>query len=192
MKIPYVLIKKIHLYACLSTVAVLVMFIVTSYLMIHHNSFDHEMAKVEKTEGVNEIPTTPHEWRAFENQYQIKGRLTREGVNQDGESFREYASAAGSTRATFKSETNKVVFAINLKSKADALIGIHRQRGYSGAWQYTLYALLLDLVAVSLITFAITGVIMWFKLLKNSKTAWAIFVSGFIYFFLTIILLLYW
>jgi hypothetical protein len=150
------------------------------------------MQKDEKSEEVSVMPTTPQEWIAFENQYQIKGRLTREGVDQEGQSFREYAGAAGSTRATFNNDNKQVAFVINRKSKTDAVIGIHRQRGYGGGWQFSLYALLLDLVAVSLITFTITGVIMWFKLLKNSKTAWAIFISGFIYFFLTMILLLYW
>ncbi len=41
----YKLIKKIHLYACLITAAVLVMFILTSYLMIHHHHFDQESTK---------------------------------------------------------------------------------------------------------------------------------------------------
>jgi hypothetical protein len=57
---------------------------------------------------------------------------------------------------------------------------------------YSLYAFLLDVLGLGLIVFTITGIIMWFKLLKNSTIAWVIFISGFIYFGLTMALLVYW
>ncbi|MCB0634767.1 MAG: hypothetical protein KDD15_33780, partial [Lewinella sp.] len=44
------------------------------------------------------------------------------------------------------------------------------------------YAFLLDILAISLIVFTITGIIMWFHLLKKDKWAWVIFVAGFVYF----------
>lgn len=192
MRFDYKLIKKIHLYACLSTVAVLVMFIITSYLMIHHISFNHTVQKEERTVSVEDLPTTANQWKEFENQFQIKGRLTREGVNQDGQQFREYASASGSTRVIYESEQKQVVFVRNIKSKADAIIGIHRQRGYDGSLQYKLYALLLDIVALSLIAFTLTGIILWFKLLKNNRFAWVIFIGGLMYVCFTMLLLIYW
>lgn len=192
MKINYIIIKKIHLYACLSTVAIMVMFILTSYLMIHHDIFDHATQKEEKTISSTELPATPNEWRDFENQYQIKGRLSREGVNPDGLSFREYASASGSTRVTYNDDTKQLAMVHTRKSSTDAMIGIHRQRGYGGSWQYNLYAFLLDIVAFSLLIFTITGIIMWFKLLKNNKIAWTIFIAGLLYFSLTMVLLIYW
>ena len=47
-------------------------------------------------------------------------------------------------------------------------------------------------IAISLIIFTITGIIMWFKLLKNHRIAWIIFIGGLIYFGITMALLAYW
>ena len=109
-----------------------------------------------------------------------------------GDIVREYASAAGSTRVSLLSGKNQVEIVQTSKSSSDAIIGIHRQRGYGGPLQYSLYAFLLDLFGISLIVFTITGIIMWFKLLKNNKIAWFIFISGFIYFSITMALLIHW
>lgn len=192
MKINYKLIKKIHLYACLSTVAVLLMFIFTSYLMIHHNWFDHEQEEEKITAAVSAVPTSGADWQAFIREYDIKGRLVRENIRDNGDVVREYARAEGSTRITFAAGQNQAEIVRRTKSTADAVIGVHRQRGYGGPLQYSLYAFLLDVLALSLIVFTITGIIMWFKLLKNSPIAWVIFISGFIYFGLTMALLTYW
>ena len=193
MRIKYILIKRIHLYACLSTVALLLMFIFTSYLMIHHNWFDHEL---QTETAVVDIPTPPNnegDWQQILDAQGINGRLIEEKRNKNGHLFREYSTAAGWTIVTVLQDKNQVEIKRNSKSTTDAIIGIHRQRGYgSGPLQYNLYALLLDLLGVSLIIFILTGIIMWFKLLKNSITAWAIFLLGFIYFAVTIALLMYW
>lgn len=192
MKITYKLIKQIHLYACLSTVSVLAMFIFTSYLMIHHDWFSHEPSKETLTVDLETIPASEPDWRTLIDQYGIGGRLIRENTNQAGALFREYAGAAGSTRITLLSDVQQAEIVRTTKTTADAIIGIHRQRGYGGPLQYNLYALLLDLIGVSLIVFTITGVIMWFKLLKNHKVAWIIFIGGFIYFSVTMAMLVYW
>lgn len=192
MKINYRLIKKIHLYACLSTVAVLLMFIFTSYLMIHHNWFSHERQSETIAADLDALPGSEQDWRALTAKYKIKGRLVREQSANKGEIVREYASAAGSTRITIFSDKNQLEIIRTSKSAADAVVGIHRQRGYGGPLQYSLYALLLDLLGISLIVFTITGIIMWFKLLKNHKIAWIIFIGGFIYFSITMALLAYW
>lgn len=192
MKIKYDLIKKIHLYACLSTVAILIMFIFTSYLMIHHDWFSHKQQSETTTLDLDTIPTSKQDWQTLIDQQGIKGRLLRENTNNKGDFFREYASAAGSTRLSFISNKNQVEIVQTSKSTTDAIIGIHRQRGYEGPLQYSLYAVLLDLFGISLIVFTITGIIMWFKHLKNHRTAWVIFISGFIYFSTTMALLVLW
>ena len=61
------------------------------------------------------------------------------------------------------------------------IIGYHRLRGYGGPWQFSVYAMFLDLTGLSLILFAVTGVILWLKILKNNILAWVIFLAGIIY-----------
>lgn len=193
MKIKYILIKKIHLYASLSTAALLLMFLFTSYLMIHHNWFDHEQQSKTSYVSYDAPLDQEPDWQKMLEQYDIKGRFIEEKHNQDGNLCRTYASASGRTILTILRDKNQLEILQNTKSTADALIGIHRQRGYGhGPIQYNLYALLLDLTGVSLILFAITGVIMWLRILKNNLTAWIIFGLGFVYFAITMGLLMYW
>ncbi|MDH3650041.1 MAG: PepSY-associated TM helix domain-containing protein [Saprospiraceae bacterium] len=188
----YRLIRKIHLYAGLSTAAVLTMFVLTSYQMIHHEWFNHDTQKESILITIDSDLVSENDWRSLLDQNRIKGRLVRESQNNNGDRIREYASAAGSSKVIVFANKNEAEIVRTSKRTVDAIIGIHRQRGYGGPMQYSVYALLLDIVGLSLIIFSVTGIIMWFKLLKNNKIAWIIFVSGFIYFLITIILLVYW
>ena len=193
MRINYLLIKRIHLYACLSTAALLLMFIFTSYLMIHHDWFDHERQTHTSVVSTDQLPASEADWKTILTQQGIKGRFVEERTNKEGNLFREYGGADGWTIITLMRNPNQLAIERNEKSTADALFGIHRQRGYgSGPIQYNLYALLLDLLGLSLILFTITGIVMWFKLLKNSLTAWIIFILGFVYFAATLLFLMYW
>ncbi|UZR97179.1 PepSY domain-containing protein [Chondrinema litorale] len=191
MKIKYKLIKKIHLYAGLSTTALLIMFILTSYLMIYHKSFSHESTKETQLLDVEQNLASEAEWTQWIEGNNITGRLVRSELNKQENPFQEYAHAGGNTRITYLSEQNKMEVVQTHKSTSDALEGIHRLRGFGGGFSYNLYAILLDLLGISLILFTITGIFMWMKLLKHDKWAWIVFVCGFLYFSFTLIYLTY-
>jgi hypothetical protein len=158
------------------------MYIVTSYMMIYHDWF--------KPESIEQSPVTIHvipeevsgeNWQAFLDKNGIKGRLTRENVNKDGDLVRMYSTAGGNTRITLFSENNEVEIASSELNTSGKIIGLHRLRGYGGSLTYNIYALLLDIVGLSLMLFAVTGVILWLKLLKHNKLAWTILILGFFY-----------
>ncbi len=192
MKIDYHLIRKIHLYASLTTVAVLLMFIVTSYVMIHHDWFDHEGTTSTEEVVIDGVPGNESEWQALVEEYAIEGREYLSRTNENGELVKEFGRAAGFVRITLTPDGKSMEIFRSTKSAADAFIGIHRVRGYSGPWQYQVYALLLDVLGVSLVLFAITGVILWMKLLNNNRIAWVIFIGAFIYFVANMLMLVYW
>lgn len=178
----YTLTRKIHLYAALSTVALLLMYIVTSYLMIHHNWFQPH----NNTEQVTSIKIEPSEvseenWDSFRKKHDIKGRLTRERFNKSGDLYREYESAGTNSQITIFNDKDEVEIKIIQRNLAGSIIGFHRMSGYGGPIQYNIYALLLDIVGIGLIIFAVTGVIMWLKILKQNIIAWIILISGFVY-----------
>ncbi|MCB0689563.1 MAG: PepSY-associated TM helix domain-containing protein [Saprospiraceae bacterium] len=179
MKYKYI--KKIHLYACLATVALLTMFIITSYMMIHHSWVDHELVKTEKKVELKNLPKTDSDWKQFAQDNNIEGRKIREQVDKNGNQTITFASAGGSAKIVIPKDEDQATIAYEEKKTGNAIIGIHRQSGYGGSWYYNLYAFLLDLIGIGLIVFTITGIIMWFKLLKNNKLAWIIFISGFVY-----------
>jgi hypothetical protein len=176
----YLVIKQIHLYASLLTVAFLIMYIATSYMMIYHDWF-----QVEKlNESTTSMLVTPEEindehWDAFVKKHQIGGRLIRENFNDSGDLIRTYSSADGNSKITIFKDKNEVEIQTTKLNLSGRIIGLHRMRGYGGSFVYNFYAVMLDIVGISLILFAITGVILWLKLLKFNKLAWGIFVTGF-------------
>jgi len=160
----------------------LLMYVVTSYLMIHSKLF----GTYDQTESVVELEIDPSDeleenWTEFINKHNILGRLTREDISPSGEITREYSSVSGSSKINVSSNSSLVTIKKQEKSLTGTLVGFHRQRGYQGPAQYTMYAVMLDLVGVNLIIFAITGMVLWMKLLKNNRIAWAVLLAGLAY-----------
>lgn len=178
----YFIIRKIHLYSSLLTVALLIMYILTSYMMIYHDWF-----KVEQTkESATSVIVSPNEvsednWSDFLKKHKIEGRLTRENFNDSGDLIRTYSRADGNSKISILQNKNMVEIETTQLNLSGSIIGLHRMRGYGGPFIYNIYAFMLDIVGISLILFSVTGVFLWLKLLKFNKIAWAIFIFGFVY-----------
>lgn len=177
----YWLIRKIHLYASLSTVALLLMYLVTSYMMMYHSWFSHDNKEQVFSIKVNPADVSDDNWDLFVDKHAIKGRLIRERFTESGDLNREYSGVGVNYKITVFKNKNEVEIKSTKLNLTGTIIGFHRLRGYGGPLQYNLYALLLDAVGLSLILFAITGVILWLKLLNNDKIAWTILALGFVY-----------
>lgn len=178
----YHIFRKVHLYASLSIVVLLLMYLVTSYLMIHGDWFQtyfHEDEVVEIMVDPSEI--SKDNWAQFMDKYHIRGRLIKEQISPTGDLNRVYATAGKNFSTTVFKDQNLVEVKTVKRNTAGTLVGFHRIRGFGGPLQYDLYAIMLDLVGVSLILFAITGMILWLKLLKYNLAAWIVLISGFVY-----------
>lgn len=183
MKGWYSYVKKIHLYACLTTVSIFLMFIVTSFMMIHHSSFPRE-----NTTQKIELITTPDQlseqniWSLLDR-YNVKGRVMNKQENDKGEWTIKFVNSKSNTTVTASTDRTLLTIEEQRKDAAHAFMDIHRQRGYGGPLAFNIYAVLLDVMGVSLILFAVTGLVMWFKILKFNRLAWVIFIAGAVYFF---------
>jgi len=178
----YYIIRKIHLYSSLTTVALLVMYIGTSYMMIYHDWFKVERIEGDPiTIGVAPEEVSEENWQTFLSQNNIRGRLTRENFNDNGDLVRTYVTAKGNTKITVFGNKNEAEIVNTELNTSGKIIGLHRLRGYGGTFLYNMYAFLLDIAGLTLILFAITGVVLWLKLLKHNKIAWTILVLGFMY-----------
>lgn len=182
MKIKYKTIKKIHLYACLSTTTILLMFILSSYVMIYHDYFSHDTTNSTEILNFDASLITEQDRINWAEEHDVEGRFINSYSNPAGHPVLEYQHAGGKTRLTFIVSSSQVEVAQTIKSKADAFAGIHRNKGYGGGLAYNIYAFLLDIVGVSLLVFTISGVYMWMKLLKKNKWTWIILLSGLAYF----------
>ena len=178
----YYIFRKIHLYASLSIVVLLLMYIVSSYLMIYYEwfqTYDHQ-------EEVFEIEVEPEEisvenWHQFLAKNDVSGKLIEENINSSGDIVREYSNAGAHYKIKVHNSRDLVEINARKMNTAGTIAGFHRIRGFGGPLQYDLYAIMLDLVGVSLILFAITGMVLWLKLLNNNLIAWIVFISGFVY-----------
>jgi len=174
--------RKIHLYASLSIVVLLLMYVVSSYLMIHYEWFQ----TYDQQEEILEIEVEPGEisvdnWDQFLAKNDVSGRLTKENISSSGDIVREYSNASAHYKVTVIEDQDLVEIKARKMNTAGTIVGFHRIRGFGGPLQYNLYAIMLDLVGISLILFAITGMILWLKLLKNNIFAWVVLISGFVY-----------
>lgn len=178
----YTVIKQIHLYSTLLTVALLIMYIVTSYMMIYHDTFkvernENPVVKVDiKTADINKAS-----WASLLSKHHINGRLIKEHINHKGELIRVYESANSNTRIVISKNRRTAEIKTTELNLSGSIIGLHRMRGFVGSLKYQLYAFMLDITGVSLILFSVTGVILWLKLLKFNRIAWVIFFCGFLY-----------
>jgi hypothetical protein len=163
-------------------VALLLMYVVSSYFMIHYETF----STYDRKESVRTVKVDPEQvsqanWENFLAQNGISGKLTDESTSNDGKMVRKYSRAGIEQQVTLIPDNHQVEIKTTEANLAGIIVGLHRIRGFKGPWQYWIYAVLLDIVGISLIIFAITGAILWLTLLKNNLVAWIIFIAGFVY-----------
>ena len=178
----YIITRQIHLYASLITLVFLLMYVLTSYMFIYHDIFKVDI----ESESMAKVVVTPAElqdsnWENFLKMHNIRGRLIWENQKANGDLVKLYETAKSSCKITLFNDRNQVEIVSQKLNLSGKITELHRLRGYGGSFIYSLYAVLLDVVGISLILFAITGVILWLKLLKHNTIAWIILISGFIY-----------
>ena len=178
----YDIIRQIHLYSSLCTVALMLMYIVTSYMMMYHDWFKVERKNVSSISiKITSEEVADDNWKSFLKKNNIKGRLVRGNYDGSGDLIRTYSSANENSKITIYKDKNEVEIKSTQLNLFGNIIGLHRLRGYGGPILYNIYAFFLDIVGISLILFAVTGVILWLNLLKHNKIAWTILFLGFIY-----------
>ncbi len=178
----YTVTRKVHLYAALATAVLVLMYIVTSYMMMYYDFFKtHESREHTETVAINSTNFSENNWQKFMTKHDISGRKVAEYENDNDDLVRRYESTGEITTVTFDGEGRSAEIRKQIKSAGGKIVARHRMRGYGGPWQYNLYAFLLDMTGISLILFAITGVIMWLKILNHNRIAWIIFISGLAY-----------
>ena len=150
--------------------------------MIHYEFFEtYEWEEKEMEMVVDANDIAEENFQTILDNNQIVGRLTRQNELPNGAWTREYARAGVEHKLKYDPDQGKLFITSNRAQLPGILAELHRIRGYDGPLQYIIYAILLDVVGISLILFAITGAILWLKLLKYDWVAWVIFGAGFIY-----------
>lgn len=197
----YTLIRKFHLFLGLILVTFVLMYFVTAVIFMHHKWFDNHPPK--RTVDVYEL-TYSGDVQSYsiylQNKFNLSGKRVeirwpggQDFVRQfpNGRLRCVYVRPGWQYEAVVSPERDKVTITTQEAGFKQTLLMMHRLAGYGGGWLYSVWALIVDLVSLSMIVFSITGIYMWYKLTKKHLLGWLILAGNYGLAVATILYLLY-
>jgi len=166
----YNVIRKIHLYCGLIILIFLMMYFVSGYMMVHRPWFvaapPAPTTKMATLESTGALPT---EQLAAEVQKKLGlvGRI-QFPPKQPAEVTRFWVVRPGTMiRVDVPARAHLIYLTTQRVGLVGTLIMLHKVRGYDGQLIFDAYAFFCDLAGLSMILFAISGVYLWWKRVKN-------------------------
>lgn len=174
------LIRKIHLIASLFIFVFALLYIFTGLVISKGNWFHHHPDK--NTTTVSPLSYTPDTTkmnqfgREIKQQLDITGRMSYRRNWKNELVFTYYKPMVRNVVTTNPQLDSLTLVRTENINFHEANKRIHRVHGYQGGIKYVVWALLLDLSAVAMIVFAITGFLIWFKWRRQMQLGWFIFI----------------
>lgn len=176
----YKWVKNVHLYAALTTVVFLSMYLLSG-LMIMGGAHGEETKKSVEIPIAASVVDNDGEWAQFIEDQGIEGRLTWERTFDSGRTIREYNTLGNMYKLEISPDKRTIKLETTRKDINGYMNDLHRLSGYEGPILYWVYALMVDVTALSLIVFVATGIPLWLQVVKNKKIGWAVLIIGLIY-----------
>ncbi len=178
-------IRRIHLYCGFMLMAFVVMYFVTGYVLTRGSLF----GKASETTTQRTVPLNSAMLSPKPDEDAFAAAL-QEQLGVSGKRSPAKRHADGNWRFTFfhPGHRTEVTLAADLKSASitekrfgwqRVLVGFHRLHGYGGGWFYNLWAALYDLASGAMIVFALTGVVLWYRLARPRWPGWVLLACGF-------------
>lgn len=169
--------RKVHQIAGLVVLAFLAMYVLSGMVLVHRSWFD-ESAPERTTRTVKPEYSgedTVEGWEAFlRDDLDLRGQVRSRRTQRDGGLEITIARPGITHVAEISRDRTTVRITEERTSWPETAIAFHRLHGYGGAWAYTLWAAIYDLVSVALIVFALTGVYLWYKLTRRRWIGWLV------------------
>jgi hypothetical protein len=167
----YNLLRKIHLYAGLTILCFLMMYFLTGYIIIHGTWFGKAPpTAATRTETLANLPSplTPESLAAhIKSTYNLNGR-TRIPKEQPDDAIRFSIARPGTTEQfDLPNNSNTLTIKTTRENLAGTLVQMHRIHGYAHGALFNIWVFLNDLASFSCILFALTGVYLWWKSVKQ-------------------------
>ncbi|WP_198439800.1 PepSY-associated TM helix domain-containing protein [Pareuzebyella sediminis] len=176
----YTWVKNVHLYAALTTVVFLSMYLLSG-LMMMGGAYGEEIKTSVEIPITASVVENDREWAQFIEDQGIEGRLIWERTFDSGKIIREYNTLGTMHKLEIAPDKRTVDLEIARKDMSGYINDLHRLKGYKGPMLYWVYALLVDVTALSLMVFVATGIPLWLQVVDNQKIGWAILIIGLIY-----------
>ena len=171
----YHFILRIHLFTAFVLLVFVIMYFATGYMMIH----DHWFGKAKpstavRTESIDPPAGATDETvsRYLQDRFDLRGK--RNPVTRKSDGSRQFNFfRPGTTFETVVSPDGRSVTITQKEFGGVALASsLHRLRGYGGGGIYELWVVLYDLASVSLIVFALSGILLWYQSTTRHLAGW--------------------
>lgn len=181
----YRLILKLHLYIAFSVLGFVFMYFASGFILIHESWFLKSKPTTSTVQYAVHIPDTGSldKMAAYvEDKFNIHAKKERGEKNNDGSLYFEYSKPGGSFAVTILPDGAKTIVKTTQFTAAGTMVGFHRVHGYGGGWLYNLYVLMMDLASIATILFGLTGLYLWYRLMrKNRKWGTIVLSAGIVY-----------
>jgi len=186
----YTLIRKIHLYSALFLGTFLLMYAGSAFVIFLPDWFpDNPVTTVVEGEGPFAVPESTN-WGVnkeaggkveaqYRRQYRIRGRYETFTRHDDGRFDLIYRRPGAEIRLRFFPDSDSLNVITKEYGFAHLMNRLHNFRWYEGGLPYQIWALFLDLAALAMILFAISGILLWHTLKARNRTmGWIVLGSG--------------
>jgi len=192
----YLVLKQIHLISSIILLVFIFIFLITGIVIVNRNLFEIPGTEENQSKILVEKQMTgsPEEYSNYlKEKFGFKGRQFQTHEKNGNWTF-QFNFQGSNKRITLTPAQD--TFYIRTSTQKMTLLTVssklHHMRGFSGGWEYTLWGIFYDLTTISLIIFAITGVLMWFRLRTRYTSGWWFLASGMIIPLIMVCLFLFW
>jgi|GEM_PF-660638 hypothetical protein len=181
----YTLIRKIHLYTALALTLFVVMYALTGFVIYRPSWFPNNRVETTRSEslewerpdfgqGDREIfKVMVPQAEAFREAFHISARYGFTRTEKDGGYTLVYRKPGVEERITAYADRDSIAVLTIQNGGAWTWNRMHQMHLFKGGPLYFLWGVLLDIVSISLILFALTGVWMWYTLkAKQRRLGW--------------------
>lgn len=170
------LLRRVHFFASLMIFAFALLYIVTGYIISKHEWFPQgKESKITIIQPLNYFPDTTkleNFGNEIKNQFKISGRMDYKR-NYKNEILFSYFRPGVNNFVVVHSKLDSItIVRTEMKTVREVSKRMHRMYGFKGGWIYVIWAILLDLAALSMIVFSITGVLIWYRMRHQFKYGW--------------------
>ena len=194
--IYFKIVKQIHLISSVILLTFVFVFLVTGIILVNRNLFEVSEGEVTQSKVLVEkrMIDSPEEYADYlKEKFGFKGRQIQR--KQDNGNYIFQYNFRGVNNEVTITPAQDTLFIRSNKQQITLLsfsTKLHHMRGFSGGLEYTLWAIFYDLTAISLIVFAITGILMWLKIKMRYPSGWWYLAAGVIIPLIFVFLFLFW
>ena len=177
----YKLFRKAHLYFAMALTALVIMYFVSGYVLLHAGFFSSVPAqRSTHTEPlIYDKPIAPAEFASYlQDTYGHRGQMSYQ-QRPDGSWYFRFHNPGTTYESEIPGDGKSIRLTEIRGGKTDTLVALHRLNGYGDSLMYSLWALLLDVVSLSLVVFAASGIYMWYTTSKRRALGWLMLCTSF-------------